>query len=153
MLIGRQLFHDLPTDRLGNIDHIVVAPAGVFAIEAKARRKGKASPGAPDHKVIYDGHRLQFPDGTDEEKLAQTKRNAVWLGKFLTTATGGPVTAKPVLTLPGWWVERKAWNGVAVLNQKEIRTHVLHLDGPALSEAQQRRIIHQLVQKRRDIEC
>jgi hypothetical protein len=152
MLDGCHVFHDLPTGRVGNIDHIVVAPAGVFAIETKARRKGKTSPGEPDHKVIYDGHRLQFPDGADDAKLAQTKRNAAWLGKFLSAATGEAVAVKPVLTLPGWWVERKAWNGLAVLSHREIRKHVLHRDGPAIPKEQFQRIVHQLDQKCRDVD-
>ena len=152
MLDGCHVFHDLQTGEIGNLDHVVAGPDGVFVVETKTRRKKRVTPGQPDHKVVYDGHRLLFPDGPDEGKLAQTKWNAAWLEKFLTSATGELVKVKPVLTLPGWWVERKAWNGVAVLNQNEIRKHVLHSDGPSIPKAQLQRIVHQLDQKCRDLD-
>src|SRR3546814_10876601 len=42
---GCLVFHDLPTGR-ANIDHIVVAPKAVFAVETKWRSKGSGKAGA-----------------------------------------------------------------------------------------------------------
>ena len=39
MAEGCQVFHDFPLEKKANIDHIVVAPSGVFAIETKTWRK------------------------------------------------------------------------------------------------------------------
>jgi uncharacterized protein YneF (UPF0154 family) len=55
---GCLVFHDLPTGR-ANIDHIVVAPKAVFAVETKWRSKGAGKAGAEVH---YDGKALRFPD-------------------------------------------------------------------------------------------
>lgn len=38
MLDGYRVYHDFPGDKF-NIDHIVVGPPGVFAVETKARSK------------------------------------------------------------------------------------------------------------------
>jgi len=38
MLDGYRVYHDFPADKF-NIDHIVVGPPGVFAVETKARSK------------------------------------------------------------------------------------------------------------------
>ncbi len=36
---GCFVFHDVPGDGKWNIDHVVIAPTGVFAVETKTRRK------------------------------------------------------------------------------------------------------------------
>ena len=53
MLVGYRVFHDfLITDKprsIRNIDHIVIGPNGVFAVETKTRRKVKGENGAKSH--------------------------------------------------------------------------------------------------------
>lgn len=39
MAEGCRVFHDLPMEPYGNIDHVIVSMAGVFAVETKTRRK------------------------------------------------------------------------------------------------------------------
>jgi hypothetical protein len=100
---GCHVFHDYPGGPNWNIDHIVVAPSGVYAIETKTRRKRRAPKGRRDHEVIFDGKLLHFPHGSDAENLDQARRNATSLSQQLTSATGEPVKAKPILTFPGGW--------------------------------------------------
>src|SRR5205085_9498249 len=84
---GCRVFHDFYAKGIGNIDHIVVTRAGVFAIETKARTKNrKALPRGRDHEVIFDGHRLHFPNGPDTGMLKQAGRGAQWLADYLTSA-------------------------------------------------------------------
>src|SRR4051794_15577963 len=72
MAEGCQVFHDFPLEKKANIDHIVVAPSGVFAIETKTRRKDlAATKDQKAHELVYDGKRLQFPGQTDKENLIQ----------------------------------------------------------------------------------
>ncbi len=61
---GFYVYHDFFVDKF-NIDHIVVGPSGVFAVETKARSKPTSDSPVPDYKVKYNGKCLQFPNGTD----------------------------------------------------------------------------------------
>jgi Nuclease-related domain len=60
----------------GNIDHVLVAPTGVYAVETKARRKRKTPEGNRDNEVVFDGEKLQFPEATDLSSLHQTRQQA-----------------------------------------------------------------------------
>jgi hypothetical protein len=123
-----RVFHDLeiiePGKKPWNIDHVVLTPAGIFAIETKTRSKPKdTGPGGQaGHKVIFDGEQLLFPAPmqADRHGLAQSQSNADWLAGKLTDLNGTPIPVNPVLVLPGWWVEGKGKGPVAVLNPKGL---------------------------------
>lgn len=149
-----QVFHDLevsdPGRKTWNIDHVVVTPAGVFAIETKARRKPKDSghAGQAGYKVIFDGSQLLFPSPmqADRHGLEQARNNADWLSSKLTAWNGRPITVTPVLVMPGWWVERTGKGPVFVLNPKELPSF---LSGrpQILSPQEQRSIAKQLEER------
>src|ERR1044071_79373 len=102
--MGYRSFHDFPAGENWNIDHVVVGPGGVFAIETKTKSKRKAPSGMKDHEVAYDGTTLQFPWGQNREFVEQARRNAKTLSTFLGKATGTKVWVTAVLVLPGWYV-------------------------------------------------
>jgi hypothetical protein len=87
---GCRVFHDVPNEPYGNIDHVIVAPSGVFAVETKTRRKKKVLLGKKDHEVIFDGKALVFPNGRDTGALEQARQQADRLRVFLTKAVGEP---------------------------------------------------------------
>ena len=147
---GYYVYHDFPAGKF-NIDHIVVGPSGVFAIETKARSKPTSKDRKADAKVKYDGRCLRFPDGTDVESLEQAKQQAEWLSKWLRRAVGEAVRVRPVVALPGWFVERVASRGISVINPKNFRSIAKPVAGNILSESMITRIVHQLEQKCRDI--
>src|ERR1039458_3259336 len=150
---GCHVFHDFPADPKWNIDHIIVAPSGVYAVETKTRRKRRAQKGKPDHVIIYDGDTLSFPHAEQNRYgLDQVIANAKWLSGYLSSATGEKVWVEPILTFPGWWIERRAKiTGVQVFNPGEILPYVL--SRPARLTAQSiKQIVHQLDQKCRDVE-
>lgn len=101
MASGCTVLHDVPADRF-NIDHVVIGPRAVFAVETKSVRKPKE-----DFKVVYDGERLHFPGFSDGKRIEQTRRQADWLAKHLRQVLGRPVPVVPALALPGWWIESK----------------------------------------------
>ncbi|MDH4205973.1 MAG: NERD domain-containing protein [Desulfobacteraceae bacterium] len=148
---GYYVYHDFPAGKF-NIDHIVVGPSGVFAVETKARSKPTSKDRKADAKVKYDGKSLRFPNGTDVESLDQAKRQAEWLSKWLRSAVGEAVRVRPVVALPGWFVERVASGGIRVINPKNFRSIAKTKDGNILSEQMISRIVHQLEQKCRDVE-
>lgn len=150
LMEGCHVFHDYPANPKWNIDHIVIAPSGVYSIETKTRRKRRAPKGKREHEITFDGSRLHFPHCTDNHGLDQARANASWLSRELTSATGEPVKAKPILTFPGWLVTLKGKGDVTVLNPKQIRQVILKSQ-PHLSSAQMQRIAHQVEQKCRDV--
>lgn len=148
------VFHDMeikePGGKPWNIDHVVVTPAGVFAIETKTRRKprGISPDGQQGHKVIFDGQQLRFPApmSANRHGLDQAQRNANWLSGKLTALNGCDVPVSPVLVLPGWWVEAKGKGPVSVLNPKGLRSF-LNGRTPVLSAERQRAITAQLAER------
>jgi hypothetical protein len=150
MLNGYRVYHDFPAEKF-NIDHIVVSASGVFAVETKARSKPTSKDRRADAKVKYDGRSLQFPTGTDIQSIEQAKRQAEWLSKWLRSAVGEAVKVRPVVALPGWFVERVASGGIPVINPKNFRSIVKPKDGNFLSEQMISRIVHQLERKCRDV--
>ncbi len=114
---GGRVLHDLQA-RGFNIDHVVVAPGGVFAVETKHRLKPTTVSGRQAATVESDGLALRFPGWVETKPLEQAKAQAVWLQKELTKATGAPVAVQPVVALPGWYVKTTAPGGVRVINPK-----------------------------------
>ena len=148
---GYRVYHDFPAKNF-NIDHIVVGSSGVFAVETKARSKMPSDNSNIDYKVTYDGNRLHFPRGTDIKSIQQAKRQAEWLSKWLQRAVGEAVRVRPVVALPGWFVDVVASGGIPVINPKNFRLIAKSKNGGNLSDQMISRIVHQLEQKCRDVE-
>ncbi|MGB8369145.1 MAG: nuclease-related domain-containing protein [Limisphaerales bacterium] len=150
---GFRAFHDLQTDKVGNIDHVAVGTRGVFLIETKARRKRGGKTGQAAHEVLYDGEALQFPFFRDGEPIEQAKRNAAWLSNYLRNKTGEPVEVFPLVVLPGWFVKisTKGIFRVNVMSANYL-PGFLQRQGEKIAPAQARRIITALDEKCRDVE-
>lgn len=148
---GAYVFHDVPAEGF-NIDHVIVSPKGVFAIETKGRMKPKRDRGKEDAKVVFDGQRLQFPGWSETAPLDQATRQARWLEQWLSSAVGEKVWVKPVLALPGWYVELKGRSDVVIINGKNASGTFSKLFHTALSEEIIKRIVHQLEQRCRNVE-
>lgn len=148
---GAITFHDFPAEQF-NIDHVVVTRGGVFAVETKSRLKPDRGGGAEDAKVIFDGHALLFPGWHDTTTLEQARRQAVWLGRWLSRAVGSPVEVRPVVALPGWYVERQAKSDVRVISGREAKSLLSGWRGDLLSDETITRIAHQLEERCRNVE-
>lgn len=127
MAQGYRVFHDFLIDwdpgeaSNRNIDHIAVGPAGVFAIETKARRKSLTLDDRKEsHRVEFTGETLLFPEGEDRKMVKQAARNAADLSKWLTGSATRKVVVKPVLVLPGWYVDRTGKGAIYVWSGKEL---------------------------------
>jgi hypothetical protein len=149
---GFRAFHDLQTEKLGNIDHVAVGVRGVFLIETKARRRRKSRNQQPEHVAVYNGKTLQFPWGYDDEAVPQAERNARWLSGYLTKKTGENVAVQPLVVLPGWFVEQGKGNFNVKAMNAAFLTGFLRREDEKLAAAQVRRIIAALDEKCRDVE-
>ncbi len=152
---GYRVFHDLPAEAGGkkfNVDHVVVGPTGLFAIETKTRRKGRARAGFEAHKVAYDGHQLIWPWAEDSFGLQNAEARARWLSEWLCKMTGLKLAAKPVLVLPGWYVVSKGTGPVTVLNHKQLHGSIMRDSREALAPEEINLIARQLEERCRDVE-
>jgi hypothetical protein len=152
---GFRIFHDVPAGDAKNpfnIDHVIVGPSGVFAVETKTRRKGRARAGFAEHQIIYDGQVLAYPWGEDRFGLDQAARQATWLQTWLEQLIGHPVRVQPILTFPGWMVITRARGAVTVLNPKQIPAAVALRGAPVLDDRQLDLIARQLDARCRDVE-
>jgi hypothetical protein len=115
--LGYKVFHDIPGDGF-NVDHALIGPAGVFAIETKTwsmPEKGRA-------EIDYDGQQV-IVNGMEPDRnpVAQAEACASHLRDILKRMTDREVAVRPVVLFPGWWVNQKvrecrAW----VLNPKAL---------------------------------
>jgi hypothetical protein len=106
-LIGPQCIvaHNVPCEGF-NIDHVVIAPRCVYAVETKSFRKPRGSDDNSHYKVAFDGTALRFPDFVDTKAVEQARRQAQWLARYLRESLGQEIPVVPAVALPGWWIER-----------------------------------------------
>lgn len=150
MRAGAVVFHDFPADGF-NIDHVVIAREGVFAVETKGFTKPGDKKGRASATVAFDGHLLKFPSWTTSEPLEQAERQAKWLSKWATSAVGGMVIATPVLALPGWFVERTGKSVVRVYSGKALASLLKMPSSQLLTSEDVQRIAHQVEQRCRTV--
>ena len=130
---NNRIFNDIRAKDF-NIDHVVVTPVAVFAIETKSRLKPTAGKGAAAVKVTYDGKQLGFPGWSESKPIEQAARQAKWLREHLKNATGEHFPVIAVLALPGWFVENTARitdDMVRVINPKNSQWLLLPEKRPA----------------------
>lgn len=150
MLDGCRVYHDFPAEKF-NIDHIVVGPKGVFAVETKGRAKKAEKGGEAAVTVRYDGTALKFPNWSERQPIGQAKSQAAWLSDWLSSAVGEHVPVRPVLAIPGWYLKKESPDNLLLFNGKNPGPLMNAIDG-SLSQHLIARIAHQLELRCRDIE-
>ena len=151
---GFEVFHDFPIEpdgKSGNIDHVIVGPNGVFAIETKTYRKPKETSDGKNYEVKFDGKQLSFPHRTTKKGIGQATQNARLLSKHLSASLDTSIEVFPILALPGWFVESSSRAPLLVLNPKNIRSAVLKKP-PTIDDSLKRKISYQLELRCRDVE-
>lgn len=153
MLLGYHVFHDVPAEKF-NVDHVVVGPGGIFAVETKGRSKRLSKDARAEARLIYDGKILRFPNHDESAPLKQAVAQARWLRDWLSSAVGECVSVRPVLAIPGWYIElkKKEAGSVYVFNGKLPDQLLPKNREPLLGDQLILRIAHQLDQRCRDVE-
>lgn len=142
MLDGCRVFHDLADKAIGNIDHIIVAPHAIFAVETLTLHRRASQSGGNNQPVIFNGRELRFPTFATRKPLNQAIRNARWLEKHLLRTTGLQLPVHPILTIPGWSVTSVNTAPVLVLNPNEIGSTIVDKAAKPIYDAQRQRIIN-----------
>lgn len=99
---GYRAFHDLVGDGY-NIDHVVVGPAGVFAIETKFRSGGG--------EIEFRNSEGLFVGGYPEEKdcLKQARGNAFEVSRIIKEHCRMNQWVKPLVVFVGDWTIKNDW--------------------------------------------
>jgi hypothetical protein len=121
---GYHVFHDLIGDGF-NVDHAVVAPAGVFTIETKTWSK----PAGGEPRIDFDGERIvAHGHEPDRDPVVQAKAQSSWLGRLIGETTGRRVAVRPVVVFPGWFVKQSegSTRDVWVLEPKALPGLLAH---------------------------
>ena len=97
---GYKVFHDL-TQEGYNVDHVLVGPGGVFAVETKTWSK----PATRKAEVHFDGEHL-LVDGFAPERCPVRRRGRVptACGRSSSGRPAADVPVRPVVLFPSWWV-------------------------------------------------
>ena len=151
--LGCRVFHDVPFP-YGNIDHVVISPSGIYAVETKI--VGKLPADGDQARVTVDNAAgtVHFPNVAWRIPVNQLESQAKWLKGFVSDSTGLNVPVEPMLALPGWFIAARTGvspAGIFVINPVNagkffVRSHRV------LSEEAIQRISHQLEQRCRDVE-
>jgi hypothetical protein len=100
-----------------NIDHVIVGPGGIVAVETK----GFSVFGSRCGEVDTDGVLQLSGKAAMKNPLGQAKASAAKVSKHLRTLLQNKHWVQPVLVLPGWKaLPPKTDVGVAVLNDETI---------------------------------
>jgi hypothetical protein len=150
MRFGYYVYHDFPAKGF-NIDHIVIGPSGVYSVETKARSKLNVK-GHAAAKITVKDEILYFPNYTDKKSIQQAINQAKWLERFLNKSIDKPIAVRPVLALPGWFIERKSYDGgIMVINprnaSKIFENQPAKLDGQTIQQ-----VSYQVEQQCRTVE-
>lgn len=99
---GYRVFHDIVRDGF-NIDHVVVGPGGVFAIETKFR-SGRG-------EITFRNGEGLFIDGVLEEKdsLKQARAHAAEMNRLIQEHCGRFEWVRPLVVFVGNWRVRNDW--------------------------------------------
>lgn len=128
--MGCQVFHDILGESF-NVDHIVVGPTGVFAIETKTHSK----PAKGACSVRYDGEKITVNGATPgRDPVVQAKAAAKWVSDLIEQTTGRRFFVQPIVLYPGWFVETTKPNvDVLVLNDTVTPTFIKNARNHQLS--------------------
>ena len=139
---GYTVFHDIQLEdkKRFNIDHLLIGPNGVFAIETKNYSKPKRG----EVKVSYDGKRVRWNGAAHKDDEArQAIANAVAAKDFIFKQTGLKVYVKPVLCAVGWYAVSNDLfgNPVLLLMEKQLGTIIPKVYPKARLSEQERNLI------------
>lgn len=148
MLDGFHVFHDFPAEKF-NIDHIVIGPNGVFAVETKFRSKPKHLKGK-DASIHVGGNTLRFAGWNDTETIPQAKRQAAWLSRWLSDAYQQQIPVTPIIAVPGWWVEN--YRTSHVYSGRNIHSAIANIKGSSLSSDAKNFVVKLVDQRCRNIQ-
>lgn len=120
---GYRVLHDIVVKEF-NIDHVVIAPTGIFTIETKTVSK----PLRGATVISFDGEKTLINGmKPDRDPVIQARSQASWIRDFLKSSLGRHFSVRPVIIFPGWFVKGTPnCSDVWVLNEKALPAFIEH---------------------------
>ena len=150
---GCTVIHDVPGDGF-NIDHVVVAPWGVFAIETKGRSRPVSMPVAA-MTIHVDERGVHVPRArgafNDAGAARQARGQALWLHRALHRETGHAPWVQSVLVYPGWRIAGGENDGTPVTNAASVAACVRESASTALTPGDRTRLSTWLLKRTRTV--
>lgn len=108
-----RVYHDVATDA-GFVDHVVVGPSGVYAINVVAHRARK------NGNVRLDGNTLYFADSDTGLPITDIAEKSARLEKEFRQLLGHKVRVRSVIAAPGWEIGEQASELHLLVNERNI---------------------------------
>lgn len=133
-----QVFHDVPMrsedGKEFNIDHVVIGPPAIFAIETKAWSKFRLRM-KKDYRLRVEGDEVIFPDEQRKEApLKQAKGAAASLSVWLTHKTGEKPWVHPQVVTPGWAMSYSGQQNKQICEVNCLRAFLQQTEGELSAE-------------------
>lgn len=144
---GYAAFHDILLSEGGktfNIDHLLIGPNGVFAIETKNYRK----PARGEAKVTYDGRHVFWNHRKRGDEARQAQAVASAACEYIASLTGKRVFVQPVLCAVGWYASSTDLYGhrVLLVMEKTLGSVIPKVPGHSLEESDRQMLAARLRQ-------
>lgn len=112
--LGCRIFHDIQEDGY-NIDHLIIAPNGIFSVETKTPSK----PANGQSEVRFDGETVTLTgEASNAGPVIQARAGARRVAEILRQMTGKDFKVMPVLLYVDWFVKSASFRSdVIVMNQ------------------------------------
>jgi hypothetical protein len=104
---GYKPVHDIVGNGF-NIDHVIVGPGGIFAIETKYR-SGKGQITFRNSEGVFLGNRLE-----EKDCLKQARANAAAISDLIRENCGRRESVKPIVVFVGDWKVKDEWRDTSV---------------------------------------
>ena len=118
---GYRAYHDLIRDGF-NIDHVVVGPGGVFAVETKFR--------SGEGEIVFRNSQGLFVNGLPEEKdsLSQARGNAREVNRIIKENCGFNEWVWPLVVFVGDWRVKNDWQttDARVFTTDKLVNHIVN---------------------------
>ncbi len=106
-------YHDVPTTA-GVVDHVLIGPDGVYAINVVARRSMKTG------DAHLRGHALAFSKSKHELSIVEIAASVARLQKELSLRTGNEIRVRSVIALPGWNIPEQSGSDHLLVNERTL---------------------------------
>lgn len=150
MYHGYFVYHDMPGEGF-NIDHVVIGPTGVYAVETKTPSK-VVSNNKIQSTACYEKNAIFLYGTKNTEYIKQAKEQAKWLSNYLKKSVGKDIKVTPVLSLPGWYIEYKSHDDNFIVLNPKLSVSLITKRPVVLDEQTIKQIQFQIEQRCRTVE-
>lgn len=139
---GYAVFHDIQLtkdEKAFNIDHLLVGPNGVFAVETKNYSK----PSRGEARVSYDGRQVLWNGEKRYDESRQAQAVAAAAHEYIADLTGIRVNVRPVLCAVGWFAASTDLyqHPVLLVMEKTLGSVVPKISPPPGWDEERRRLV------------